>query len=39
MWSDERIDGVLHWFGHVERMENDRIAKIVFLRVCAGRPR
>ena len=29
---DERIDeGVLRWFGHVERMEKDRIAK----RVCA----
>ena len=25
---DERIDeGVLRWFGHVERMERDRIAK------------
>ena len=24
----ERIDeGVLQWFGHMERMENDRIAK------------
>ena len=26
---DERIDGVLWWFGHVERMERDRIAKRV----------
>ena len=27
---DERIDeGVLRWFSHVERMENDRIAKKV----------
>ena len=26
----ERIDlGVLQWFGHLERMENDRIAKRV----------
>ena len=36
MWSakggDEKIDeGVLRWFGHMERMEND-IAK----RVCGG---
>ena len=28
---DERIDeGVLRWFGHVERMENDRVARIVY---------
>ena len=30
---DERIDeGVLLWFGHVERMEKDRTAK----KVCVG---
>ena len=34
---DERIDeGVLWWFGHIERMERDRIAKRVYLRECAG---
>ena len=34
---DERIDeGVLRWFGRVERMENDRIAKRVYLEECAG---
>ena len=32
---DERInEGVLQWFGHVERMENDMIAKRVYLGVC-----
>ena len=32
---DERVDeGVLRWFGHVERMERDRIAKRVYIRVC-----
>ena len=41
MWRekglDERIDeGVLRWFGHVERMERDRIAKRVYVRECAG---
>ena len=25
MGVDERIDGVLRWFGHVERMKNYRI--------------
>ena len=28
---DKKIDGVLQWFGHVERMENDRIAKRVYI--------
>ena len=32
---DERIDdGVLWWFGHVERIENDRIPKRVYAGVC-----
>ena len=35
--GDEKIDeGVLQWFGHVERMENDRIAKRVYVGECAG---
>ena len=34
---DERIDeGVLKWFGHVERMKNERIAKRVYVGECAG---
>ena len=34
---DERIDkGV--WFDHIERMENDRIDKMVYVRECEGRP-
>ena len=34
---DERIDeGVLRWFSHVERIENDNIAKRVYVRECAG---
>ena len=33
----ERIDeSVLRWFGHVERMERDRIAKRVYVGECAG---
>ena len=37
MKSDKRIDeGVLWWFGDVERMEKDRIAKRVYVGVCAG---
>ena len=29
---DERIDeGILQWFGHVERMEKDRITKRVYV--------
>ena len=34
---DERIgEGILRWFGHVERMERHRIAKRVYGRECAG---
>ena len=29
-------EGILWWFIHVERMENDRIDKCVYVRVCAG---
>ena len=41
MWSDkivdERIDeGVLWEFGYEERMENNRIAKRVYIEECAG---
>ena len=37
---DERIEeGVLQWFGPVLRMENDRIAKRVYVGECGGRPR
>ena len=41
----EKIDeGVLRWFGHVEKMENDRSATRVYVEECAdsrsvGRPR
>ena len=32
---DERIDeGVLRWFGHVERIERDRTASRVYVGVC-----
>ena len=34
---DEKIDeGILRWFNHVERMENNRISKMVYVRECAG---
>ena len=34
---DERIDeSVLRWFGHVERMERNRIAKRVYVGESAG---
>ena len=33
---DERIGGVLRWFGHVKRMENDRIARSVYVGKCTG---
>ena len=33
---DKRIDeGVLRWFGHVERMKNDMITKRVYVGECA----
>ena len=36
---DEKIDeGVLRCFNHVERMENDRITKRVYVGECAGSP-
>ena len=34
--NDKRIDGVLHCFGHDERMKNDRIAKRAYVGECAG---
>ena len=34
---DKRADeGVLWWFGHVERMENDSFVKRVYVGECAG---
>ena len=34
---DERIDeGVHRWFGHVDKMENDSIAKGVYVGECAA---
>ena len=41
---DERIEeGILWWFGHVERMERNKITKRVYVGKCArshsvGRP-
>ena len=29
-------EGMLWWYGHVERMENDGIAKIVYIGECVG---
>ena len=34
--SGRIVEGVLQWFGHVERMENDRIAKRLYVGECAG---
>ena len=33
---NEKIDGVLRWYSHVERMENNRIAKRVYVDESAG---
>ena len=30
---------MVQWFSHVERMENNRIFKRVYVGECAGRPR
>ena len=36
-WANERIDeGVLQWFGQLERMEIDKIAKRVYVRKHSG---
>ena len=36
-WEDKRIDeGVLRWFGHVQRMENDRITQKFYVGECLG---
>ena len=35
--ADEKIDeGVLRWFGHVERMKDNMIAERVYVGECAG---
>ena len=36
MKSNKKGEGVLGWFSQVERMENDRIAKRVFVGDYAG---
>ena len=41
MWGEEGVDekideGVLRWLGRVERMENDRIGKRVYVGEYAG---
>ena len=34
---EKRIEeGLCQWFSHVERMENDRIARKVFVGECSG---
>ena len=35
--EDERIEkSIFRWFGHIERMENDRIAKRVYVGECVS---
>ena len=34
---DEKVEeGVIRWFGYVERMENDRIVKRAYVGKCGG---
>ena len=34
--NERNDEGVLRWFGYVERMEKDKIAKRVYVGECAG---
>ena len=34
--EERNYEGVLWWFGYLERMEKDRITKSVYVGVCAG---
>ena len=34
--NEKNDEGFLRWFGHVARMENDRIAMTVYVGECAG---
>ena len=36
MWKKKIDECVLRWFGHVERIGNDRIAKRVYIGECTG---
>ena len=35
-FDDRNDEGVFRWFGHLERMENDRIDMRIYVRECAG---
>ena len=34
--DEKTVEDVLRWFGHVERIERDGIAKRVYVGKCAG---